>query len=240
MRIVLSGAPKQGHMWLHCLLGSIYGLGELDGTQTPVMRPDLFRAWVEQGGFPDDHLFHHHARFSHALADAIDAAPARIAVPIRDPYDVFVSLYFWSQDRSAGGPLGDGHRRPRDVMDGKPLDHPDTLGFLANEYRFNLLKAAEWLQGGRGVVIRYEGLHDDPLAELTGATDQIAPVSADRIAAAVSRCSAANMRATNQTLAGHVRAAVVGESRTRLSDVHLAIFRERHADLIQSLGYEVR
>jgi hypothetical protein len=38
----------------------------------------------------------------------------------------------------------------------------------------------------------------------------------------------------------NVRAATVGDSRERLTEAHLAIFRECYADQIRSLGYEVR
>jgi hypothetical protein len=38
----------------------------------------------------------------------------------------------------------------------------------------------------------------------------------------------------------HVRAAKIGDSREKLNDEHLAIFRERYADMIRALGYEVR
>ena len=38
----------------------------------------------------------------------------------------------------------------------------------------------------------------------------------------------------------HVGTATVGDSRQRLTPVHLAIFRERHGDLIQRLGYDAR
>jgi hypothetical protein len=32
----------------------------------------------------------------------------------------------------------------------------------------------------------------------------------------------------------------VGDSRDKLNEKHLAIFRDRYADIISSLGYEVR
>ena len=41
-------------------------------------------------------------------------------------------------------------------------------------------------------------------------------------------------------MAWHVRTAKVGDSVEKLTEAQLAIFRERHADLIRSLGYEVR
>ena len=41
-------------------------------------------------------------------------------------------------------------------------------------------------------------------------------------------------------MAQHVRSGKVGDSKQRLSEPHLAIFRDSYADLAQSLGYEVR
>ncbi len=103
-----------------------------------------------------------------------------------------------------------------------------------------MVKANGRLHSGRAVVIRYEGLHRDPVGEATSVTDQIAPVAAAPIQQAIEACRAENMRQTDEKIAWHVRAAKVGDSRERLSEAHLTIFREKHADLIRSLGYEVR
>ena len=124
---------------------------------------------------------------------------------------------------------------------GKPLDHPDVLAFLdADGYRTNLLKANEWLHSGRAVVLRYEGLHRDPVGELTRATNRIEPVAPERIERAIVACSAENMRQRSRGMAKHVRTATVGDSKNHLGEAHLAIFRERYADLIRALGYDVR
>jgi hypothetical protein len=48
------------------------------------------------------------------------------------------------------------------------------------------------------------------------------------------------MRQLNPKMAMHVRSAKVGESRERLGEAHLAIFREQYGDLVRDLGYEVR
>jgi hypothetical protein len=101
-------------------------------------------------------------------------------------------------------------------------------------------RAKEWLECGRTVVVRYEALHHEPIAELTKVTAQIAPVSRERIEQAIDACSAENMRKMGGGKSKHVRAAKVGDSRDRLGEQHLAIFREQHADLIRALGYEVR
>ena len=48
------------------------------------------------------------------------------------------------------------------------------------------------------------------------------------------------MRQKSAMMTWNVRAATVGDSRQHLSEAHLAIFRERYAEQIRSLGYEVR
>ena len=66
------------------------------------------------------------------------------------------------------------------------------------------------------------------------ATICVAPSSA------LETCSAENMRKMGGERSKHVRAAKVGDSREKLSEEHLAIFREKYADMIRALGYEVR
>jgi hypothetical protein len=220
-------------------LGTIYDLRQIGGKQTPKMKPEPVREWVEQGKFGDGSIFHHHWRYSADVCDALDSVGTQIVTAVRDPYDTFVSLYYWAQDRAAEEDPGD-KVRARHVMVGKPLDHPDVLAFLRDGFGSHLRKANEWLHSGRGEVIRYEELHRDPVSALSRVTDRVAPVPPEQVAAAVERCKAENMRQMNEKLSRHVRSAKVGDSRERLSEAHLAIFRDYHADLIQRLGYEVR
>ena len=262
MRIVIVATPKAGNHWLACLLSRTYrlhwlgeGLGRSDpADQRPKFRAwaaaggfaagrgnhaQAFVAWAAAGGFPDGSLFHQHRRFDPGLADAIEAVPARLVTIVRDPYDAFVSLYHWAQEKAARAPRG-AAPRPRDRLVGKPLDHPDVLAYLADEFRRNLALAAGWLRSGRAVVVRYEGLHRDPVGELTGATERIAPVERERVEAAVEACRAEHMRRMSEKLAWHVRSATVGDAANHLTEAHLAVFRERHAAVIRALGYEVR
>jgi hypothetical protein len=71
-------------------------------------------------------------------------------------------------------------------------------------------------------------------------TNQIEPVETARIERAIEACSADNMRKMSRRMAQHVRAAKVGDSRDKLGESHLKIFREKYGDLVTSLGYEVR
>jgi hypothetical protein len=242
MRIVIVSAPRSGNHWIECLLGTIYELHRMGGRDKPeATRPQAVRQWLRNGGFPDGSHFHLHCRFSRKVCNIFEAVPAHLVTVVRDPYDVFVSYYYWTQQRVLMH-REHGARRPRHRMVGRPLDDPEVLAFLADPkgFRTNLTTANSWLHSGRAIVVRYEDLHQCPIEALTRVTDQIAPVEPDRIVAAIEACRAENMRQKSAMMAWNVRVAKVGDSRERLSEAHLAIFRENHADLIRSLGYEVR
>lgn len=239
MRIVIVSPPKSGNHWIKCLLGQIYELSWLGGDVKPTGRQAELTELIAQGAFPDNSIFHQHSKFNRRIATTLEATPAHIVNIVRDPYDVFVSLFAWIQNRVTheGTPR---RERPRDILIGKPIDHPDVLAFLETEFATNIGRANDWLHSGRAVVVRYEGLHSDPVAELTRATEQIKPVPERLITQAIESCRAENMRKMNEKFTWHIRAAKVGDSKERLSDKHLAIFRERYSNEIRSLGYEVR
>jgi hypothetical protein len=240
MRIVVSAPPKSGNHWIGCLLSTIYGLQwPTPGGHAATANPESLAAFVADGGFPDGSMFHHHTRYHQRLCDIIDAIPAHHVTIIRDPYDVFVSMYYWEQERSSRG-LGRDQPRPRHAMYGKPLDHEDVLQFLADGFGQHIKRANGWLHSGRAIPVRYEELHRDPIAALQRVTNQIEPVPVEAIEAAIESCRAERVRQQDEKMAWHVRAAKVGDSREKLGEAHLTVFRERHADAIRSLGYEVR
>lgn len=243
MRIVVAAPPKAGNSWLKCLLASTYQLDWLRGDESPAGSSlDDFEGWVGRGGFRDNSIFHHHYDYSEALSQAVSAVPAHLVTIIRDPYDSFVSLFYFVQAQASGD--GNDARRRRQhkrahPLAGKAIDDPAALAYLTDQFRGVLVKANEWLHSGRTVVVRYERLHHDPVAELTRATDAIAPVASERVVAAIDACQAATLLKTRKGLAKRIRTATVGDWRNRLNESHLAIFRDHHADLIRSLGYEV-
>lgn len=239
MRIVIAGPPKAGNVWLKCILSNAYGLRPLGPKSVPE-RPQYpyFVEWANSGGFKDGTIFHQHYDYSPELAAAFDEAGAKTVTIIRDPYDTFVSSYFTVQSH-ADDDLRKGRRT--DVLLGKPLDHPDVLTYLrGGGFRGNMTRAKEWVDSGRTAVVRYEDLHRDPIAALEALASRLGPGDREQIERAVETCSAENMRKMGGGKSKHVRAAKVGDSKERLNADHLAIFREKHADLIQSLGYEVR
>ena len=239
MRIVIAGAPKTGNMWLKCLLGRAYGLRWLRPFETPesVDLPSL-TSWLAAGRFPDGTIFHQHHAYSPAIADAVDAVPAHLVTIIRDPYDAFVSTYYTLQHHAAEQT----RKGPKFVeLVGRPLDDPAVTEFLRKGgYRKNLEKARDWVASERAVVVRYENLSQDPLAELERATEMIAPLTADKLKTAIDYCHADRMRQRTKGGSKHVRAAIVGDSVRHLTPDHLEAFREAYADVIEELGYAVR
>ena len=242
MRILVVSPPRSGNHWVECLLGTIYELTNVGGSKKPdATTARAVRAWAQAGGFQDGWIMHMHRRFSPRFCDAVEAIPAHLVTVVRDPYDAFVSYYYWSQRRTPTD-REKAQRRPRQTMVGKPLDDPEVLAFLADPKGFGnrIAEANAWLHSGRALPVRYEDLHQCPREALTRVTEQIAPIEQARIEAAIEACHAENMRQKSAMMAWNVRAAKVGDSRERLTEPHLAIFRELYADQIRSLGYEVR
>ena len=242
MRILVVSPPRSGNHWIACLLGTIYELKSKGGAKKPeATTRKAIRAWAEAGGFRGGWIMHMHRGFDTKFCDVIEAVPAHLVTVVRDPYDAFVSRYYWTQRRTPAD-RERAARRPRQRMVDKPLDDPEVLAFLADPKGFgsHLISANAWLHSGRAIVVRYEDLHHEPVAALRRVTEQIAPVEQGRIEAAIEACRAETMRQRSAMMAWSVRAATVGDSRQRLTEAHLAIFRERYANLIHSLGYEVR
>ena len=240
MLFLIAGPPKTGNLWLTCLLSRIYDLRWLPNDELPG-RPDaeVFASWAAAGGFTDNTIFHQHYKYSPVLADAADALPAHLVTIIRDPYDAFVSTYFTIQQHD---PAKATRARNRTDLYGKDLQSDEVLQMLREGgYLGNLTKANDWLHSGRAIVLRYEELHADPVATLTGLTERLGPASPEKITAAVEYCSADAMRQRGGGEARHVRSATVGDSHRHLTEAHLEVFRDdRYARLIESLGYPVR
>jgi hypothetical protein len=243
MRIIISSPPKMGNKWIKCLLSRIYDLQWIVGDDSPDTNIERFDLYVSEGRFPDNTIFHQHCKYKPKICDVIDEIPAHLVTIVRDPYDAFVSMYHWIQtrtdyDRERGRVRK--KQRPRDAMIGKPIDDPLILDYLADGYGEQIQRAHEWVNSGRAIVVRYEDLHRDPVEALTRVTNQIEPVDTARIEKAIEACSVDNMRKMSKRMSQHVRAAKVGDSRDKLGEAHLKIFRDKYSDLLTSLGYEVR
>ncbi|MCC6312618.1 MAG: sulfotransferase domain-containing protein [Thermomicrobiales bacterium] len=241
MKILIVAPPKTGNSWLKCLLSTAYGIEWMTPDQAPPGADFVtFRDWVEAGSFPANGVYHRHYDYSPDLCDLAAHHGIHLATILRDPYDMFVSRYFFTQaqadnERRADKPVERGH----DGMTGKPIDDPAVLEYLADGFGAQLQKGIDWLQSGASVVVRYEALHADPVAELTRAANEIEPVAPERITAAIEACQADTLLQRRKGLRRRIRSATVGDWRNHLGPQHLALFRVHHADRIHALGYEV-
>jgi hypothetical protein len=232
-----------GNKWIKCLLSRVYDLEWIVGQDSPETNIEQFRLFVSEGRFPEATIFHQHCKYKPQLCDVIDEIPAHLVTVVRDPYDAFVSMYHWIQTRTDFDQVRGRVRkkqRPRDAMVGKSIDDPLILDYLADGYGEHILRADEWVHSGRAIVVRYEDLHRDTVEALTRVTNQIEPAETARIERAVESCSIDNMRKMSKRMSQHVRAAKVGDSRDKLGESHLKIFREKYGEWITSLGYDVR
>jgi len=233
LRVLIASPPKTGNTWLRCLLQHAYGLTVPHDRLPSIRDPRALERLAAQGTFGPGTVFHQHVRYSAALCETVERLDGRIVTILRDPYDLFVSLYFFRQEFDPKNP-------DRNLLRGKAIDDPMVLAYLRHRFGKTLEMAREWVASGRSLTIRYEDLHRDPIQALTDLTNQIGPLPAEAIAQAVDACRADRMRRQKTTMLKHVRSATVGDWQNHLEPEHLAIFREQHAEAIQALGYEVR
>ncbi len=232
MRIIVASPPKTGNVWVKHLLSKIYGLEILTPEPSDT---ETLKAFVEKGLFKEGTIFHQHFWPARDLFEAVAAVSCHFITMIRNPYDTFVSYYYFANNFPEILTVGD----PGGVLIGRPLDDPEVLDFLARLYgELHLKLGYAWVNSGKSLV-RYEDLYEKPLETLKSLTDRLRPVDDDLIRYAIETCAADKMKAQDGTLARHIRQAKVGDWRNHLSWKHLEIFRDHHADLIRALGYEV-
>lgn len=238
MRVIVAGPPKTGNTWIKHLLAEIYRL-EVLGEGPPADEASL-RAYIESGQFKDQTIFNQHYYPTASLSQIVRNANIQLVTTIRNPYDVFVSLFFFTQNfPELFGPEHNLH-----FMVGKPIDHPDVLAFIGDKnspigFGYHIDMALRWLEHPKTIIISYENLHTHTFQELLRVTHQIALPNLVRIPLAMYRCSADQMRKQTKVFERHIRKATVGDFRNHLTQAHYKIFRAQYGDELQRLGYSV-
>jgi hypothetical protein len=236
MKIILAGPPKTGNVWVESILAIIYKLEILIPPKVPKETAQSLREFIEAGHFKDNAIFHQHFAPTEEFFEAAALAPCHLVTILRNPYDVFVSLYHYIQNFSQGFIRASGAGKS---IIGLPIDDPRVLSFLKENFRTQLVLALDWLKCGRSLLLRYEDLHQDAFGQIKRLTDQIQPVEDQVIAAGIEASDAQKLRAKSPEHRKHIRSAKVGDWKNHLKDEHLKIIRDEYADLITALGYEV-
>src|SRR3954453_1839028 len=98
MRLLLAGPPKTGNVWIENILARIYGLRILEPPHVPSTSDDDFEEFCKQGKFADNTVFHQHFLPTPRFFKIAEDVNCRLLTAIRNPYDTFVSLYFYVQN----------------------------------------------------------------------------------------------------------------------------------------------
>lgn len=211
-----------------------YGLKRIE-TEIPNNVTEL-ATFVNNGYFVEDSIFHQHFSPVNDFFAALSPIECTLISVIRNPYDMFTSLYHYVQNFAQNYI---NVNSPACKIIGKPIDHPDVLDFLSNEFTQNLDLTHAWLQSGKSHIVRYEDMHSDTFTTIKALVNKIEPLPDERIVQAITASDAQSMRQQGKWLKKHIRSGKVGDWKNHLSSSHLEIFRTKYGDLVNNLGYEV-
>lgn len=235
VRILIVGPPRCGNTWLKCLLSKMYDLTIL--RQVPTDFEGLAQK-IESGWFGENSIFHQHFEPQETLYDLVDFVEAHLVTILRNPYDAFVSLYFFVQNM----PQKFGPEHHLHVLCDREINNQAVLEFLEDSefgYRVYLQLAFDWIRSQRSTIVRYENLRNSPKRTLQHVSRSITLASEERIIAAVQACQIKKMRKAKNARRKHFRKGKVNDHSNHLSEAHYEIFRNVNGDLIQALGYPV-
>ncbi len=95
MRLIVASPPKTGNIWLKNLLIGAYDLKQ--GDDQPLDTYEDFVEFIKGDRFDDDTVIHLHPEPTDAYFELADSVGATTITILRNPYDVFVSLYHYVQ-----------------------------------------------------------------------------------------------------------------------------------------------
>lgn len=150
MRLLITGTPGSGLYLLAALLRRLYGLDDLRerlGTR-PEVAADLVRL-VESGAFPDDSLLTGHYEATPALLVACRNAEIRLLHVLRDPCNIFETLYLNANNRAGASAV------LARTLDGVAMDSEDALRFVQTSFAQQLRQSASWV-GQHGVRLVHQ------------------------------------------------------------------------------------
>jgi hypothetical protein len=252
----IASYPKSGNTWVRFMTGNLLFGRQESAASLNALIPDVH----EMGPVADRELpaplLKTHFAFSAALPHAPRTAAAIYVV--RDPADVLVSNYFYSQrsQRGTGAAPGDFDR------------YVDSFIEHRGDPRWTQLGMGSWEDNVRSWIartefpvlrLRYEDLIDDPAAGCRAIARLLRPDSAQHeILTAVDNASFERMRQIERAdiLAQRVgifykpylqpafdagirfmRRGVVGDGRARLSEAQRGRLRSAFSGLLEELGY---
>jgi hypothetical protein len=230
MKIFVASAPKTGNTWLTILLSTLYEL-------SPVTLPFPFdEAMADQMG--SNWIAQQHYRPEPSLLAWGERNRALFITPLRHPGDIWVSLWHMLQNKSYD-PKADLRYLEPVLRDGAQMGK-GTIEYIKKHFPNELHNMIRWMQSGTSIIVRYEDLWRDPVATLSQLTEEIQPVSRDRLEAAIDLCDIRMLRKLRDDPQGRFfRKGRPGSWRDELPESVLDIFRdyEPYPEHFRELGY---
>lgn len=238
--------PKSGNTWTRFLIGNLVYEDGVDFSNINRRVPDpraLSKRFLKR--LPRPRILKSHQSF--------DPRYQRVICIVRDPRDVALSEYHFAI-------------KTMDIVEGSPIER-FVASFVAGggDHEFGswgenvgswmaAMRNSKKFQSGNFLLLRYEDMIGDPKAELSRVACFLGiDASPDRIAGAVKRSSADQMRKLEKTQSKlwsstkktrqdkpFVRAAKAGNWTTELPDACVYEIESAWRPLMQELGYELR
>jgi hypothetical protein len=242
VRIIVAGPPKTGNVWIEKILSHLYELEILDPPPIPDLRLyddgnfDALKSLVDSGVYKDNSIFHQHFWPDDELFRALKKISPHFVTIIRNPYDIFVSIYHYVQNFKEEFIKT---QIPECLMINRPIYDERVLHYLEYYFGLNLVLGYAWLDSHQSLIVRYEDLHEKPIEAIRGLARDLGQVSDSAVARALEAARPGTMRKLSEDMSRHIRSATVGDWKNHLHEKHLEIFGRCHAAKIRRLGYDV-
>ncbi len=182
MRLIVASPPKTGNIWLKNLLIGAYDLKQ--GDDQPLDTYEDFVEFIKGDRFDDDTVIHLHPEPTDAYFELADSVGATTITILRNPYDVFVSLYHYVQRfKDELTDIGD----PLSEMIDKDLEDEAAFNYLLGDQSLENWGRSYYEQYGkaeghalpiyRDYVRNYPDLLTDCDADIRGSEQQPADMA---------------------------------------------------------------
>jgi len=212
-KLMILSCPKTGNAWLRQLLHFAYGV------PTAALPP----AWSDSAGssLPEAFVGHQHLAPTEQLVRWITENDVTVLTTIRHPGDTLLSYFHYARWQEAD------HDRSFSQLrtDGETPGNA-TLAFAAGGFAQAYAISLNWARLG-AIVVRYEDLAHDPVAELRTVGDRIAALPEQAITRAAVLCKPKYMSQSGDVDARHIRTARAGAWREQLSDEFVEVMAHR-------------
>lgn len=237
MRILISAPRKSGSAQLRCLLASAYRL-EMLGPRDAPAETDASQVVSWLATFPERSVSSVDFAWSAPLADAANVSSVSLVAVIRHPFDLFVSNYDIAQQRATRNKSKPAAAEHWSRLAGRPLDSPDILAYAREDFSSEVAWLRGWHNSGASIV-RFELLESDPARTIAQLQNHVDSLDSVTIARSVEMCPPESFIISRPFRGRRMGNLSAGSWSDRLPDALKIVLRERYAEDVRDLGYEV-